>query len=61
MTQMLPVCRAPDHYGRVSANAKMGEIARMQLTRLKPAASCTRSPWRRRGEIVKGGRSERDL
>ena len=45
----------------VSANVKMGEIARMELTHLRERASSTETPWRWCKEIVKGGNSERDI
>ena len=47
--------------GCVSANVKMGEIARMELTHLRERASSTETPWRWCKEIVKGGNSERDI
>ena len=45
----------------VSANVKMSEIARMELTHLRERASSTETPWRWCKEIVKGGNSERDI
>ena len=38
----------------VSANVKMSEIARMELTHLRERASSTETPWRWCKEIVKG-------
>ena len=33
----------------------------MELTHLRNKASSTETPWRRDGEVPKGGRSERDI